>query len=392
MSHRRSVPGLAVTLLSMLAAACGAGDDSGVPPPLDGLAISELASPAAASVAVGAVAPARPAATTDERRHLVYEIILVNVDPTLGVRITGIDVSDAERRTALANLHGARLSGLFADFSTGDPSDGTVAPGAAVVAFIDLAIPRVGRLPRNLAHRIALERGANVVGIAGPVVPVIADGAPPLGPPLRGGNLIDISGCCKGPHTRAVFVSLPNVFVSQRFAIDFERVDDQGTFAGDPARNESYFLFGAEVIAAASGRIVEARDGRPENVPGQLPPFDIDSATGNHVVEALDDGRFALYAHLATGSVRVQSGQRVERGQVLALVGNTGHSDGPHLHFHVMDGPAPFASNGLPFVFDHFGFQATVDLEADDPVATPVPAPQERRNRLPMTGDIIAFP
>jgi len=39
---------------------------------------------------------------------------------------------------------------------------------------------------------------------------------------------------------------------------------------------------------------------------------------------------------------------RVKRGDVLALVGNSGNSLAPHLHFHVMSGPQFAASNGLP--------------------------------------------
>jgi hypothetical protein len=388
MSHRTAVPGLVFALVSSLVAGCGAAEDA---PPSSAVATGEL-SPAAASVAVAVVASARPAPTTDERRHLVYELLLGNLDPATAVRVTRIDISDGDRAIALASFHDDGLANLFEDFSTGDPSDGTAAPGGVVVIFIDLAISRAARLPANLAHRITLDRGGYLTRISGPAVAVTAVDALPLGPPLHGGNLLDINGCCAGAHTRAFFVNPPNVFLSQRFAIDFVRVDDQGTFVGDPTRNESFFLFGADVIAAASGKIVEAHDGMPENVPSQLPPFDIATATGNHIVEALDDGRFVLYAHLATGSVRVQAGQRVQRGQVLALVGNTGHADQPHLHFQVMDGPDSFASNGLPYVFDRFRFQATVDLDADQPVATPVPGPEERRLRLPMTGDIVAFP
>ncbi len=391
MSRRKPVPALALAALS-LAAACGSADESSAAPPSDAFATAELVSPAAASVAMRVFAPPQPAPTTDERRHLVYELVLANLDPTVALEIVGIDVSDADRGTTLASLRGTGLAGRFADLSTGDPSDGTTAPGNAVVAFIDLAISRVVRLPSTLAHRIVIERGGRVTRIAGPAVPVIGDGARPLGPPLRGGNLLDANGCCSGAHTRAVFATSTSLFVSQRFAIDFVRVDDQGTFAGDPTRNESYFLFGAEVIAAGAGQIIETRDGLPENVPPQLPPFDIETAFGNHVVEALDDGRFVFYGHLATGSVRVAAGQRVQRGQVLGQVGNTGHADEPHLHFQVTDGPDGFASNGVPYVFDRLQFQATVDLDADQPVATPVDAPEERRNRLPMTGDIIAFP
>jgi len=392
MSSRETAPALALALLSALAAGCGAEEDDGAAPSPSAIAASDLVSPAAASVAVGAVSLPKPAPTTDERRHLVYELILANVDPALDVRIVGVDVSDADRGTSLAILRGVALAGLLEDLSTEAPSDGTIAPGTAVVVFIDLAVPREGRLPASLAHRFVLERGGRLTRISGPVVPVVADGARPLGPPLHGESLLDANGCCQGPHVRAFLVTPTNVFLSQRFAIDFVRVDGQGTFLGDPTRNESYFLFGADVIAAGSGQIVETRDGIPENVPSQQPPFDIDTAAGNHVVEALDDGRFALYAHLATGSVRVAAGQRVQRGQVLGLVGNTGNSDEPHLHFHVTDGPDVFAYNGIPYVFDYFKLQATVDLDAAQPVATPVRASQGRRNRLPMMGDIVAFP
>jgi murein DD-endopeptidase MepM/ murein hydrolase activator NlpD len=50
----------------------------------------------------------------------------------------------------------------------------------------------------------------------------------------------------------------------------------------------------------------------------------------------------------------VKEGEQVKRGEVLALVGNSGNSLAPHLHFHVMDGPESLASNGLPYVVDSF--------------------------------------
>jgi murein DD-endopeptidase MepM/ murein hydrolase activator NlpD len=47
----------------------------------------------------------------------------------------------------------------------------------------------------------------------------------------------------------------------------------------------------------------------------------------------------------------VGKGDRVRKRQLLGLLGNTGNSDGPHLHFHIMDGPSPLQPNGLPFVY-----------------------------------------
>src|SRR4051794_39339030 len=70
---------------------------------------------------------------------------------------------------------------------------------------------------------------------------------------------------------------------------------------------------------------------------------------GNHVILSLRNGHYAFYAHLQPGSIRVKPGDRVRRGQVLGLLGNSGNSNATHLHFHIMNGDSWFASEGLPF-------------------------------------------
>ena len=67
-------------------------------------------------------------------------------------------------------------------------------------------------------------------------------------------------------------------------------------------------------------------------------------------MQDIGDGNYAFYAHLKTGSVKVKVGDQLTTGQVIAALGNTGNSDAPHLHFHVMSTPDPLRSNGLPFV------------------------------------------
>lgn len=52
---------------------------------------------------------------------------------------------------------------------------------------------------------------------------------------------------------------------------------------------------------------------------------------GHHVVLRHSDGTFSLYAHL--GTVFVQEGTKVCRGQELGIIDSTGHSTGPHLHY-----------------------------------------------------------
>ena len=339
----------------------------------------------AGALALSWIADARPVTTTDEQTHLVLELIAQNASAE-PQRIDAIDVFEPGRRRPLASFAGDELSAILLG---GDEATGSIAPGNAAVAFFDLALGLRERLPARLR---AVVRTAAGEALAAPAAEVVRERPIALSPPLRGENLVDLNGCCRGGHGRAVEANETGVFVAQRYAIDFLRAQGTASFEGDPSDNASYFIFGDDVHAAAPGRVVAVRDGMVENDPSQpLPPADLETAAGNYVVEALGGGRFALYAHLQAGSVRVQPGQRLRRGQVLGLVGNTGNSTEPHLHFHVMDRPSPLLSNGLPYVFDEFRLQAHVELASGEPLVIPTQGPERRENRLPLELDIVAF-
>ncbi len=155
-------------------------------------------------------------------------------------------------------------------------------------------------------------------------------------------------------------------YVPERFAIDFLQLDQQGRlFVGPGKELKSYPAFGAEVLAAAGGTVVSAHDGRPEQIPGAVAKdvATLHVAGGNNIVVDIGGGRFAFYAHLQPGSLRVKPGDKVVTGQVLALLGNSGNTDAPHLHFHVMDGPLPLKANGLPYAFTRFTGRGVVTGE-----------------------------
>jgi hypothetical protein len=208
-----------------------------------------------------------------------------------------------------------------------------------------------------------------------------------VSPPLRGSKLLGIIA-----HAP---VTIDNrLRHAQRYAIDFARLNRaaDNLFDGDPQRNESYPIYGAEVLAAAPGTIVAIRDDMAENTPPIEPPFSTwDDVAGNRVVQHPGGDRDAVYAHLQPGSVRVRVGQRVEREQVLGRVGNTGISSGPHLHFQVTDGaggPSALDADGLPYVFDRFTLLVRIaDLAA--PVLTPASPPPERADQYLLSGDVI---
>jgi hypothetical protein len=338
---------------------------------------------------VSVIAAPRPVTTTDEQMHLVYELLLENVSDVTQ-QPTQLDIFGSGRRDPLASFEGDGLQAILLS----NEATGSLAPGAFALIFLNLPFALDAPLPRRLQHWLHREAEGSVVAVErGPSVPVVRERAVRVGAPLRGEDFVDLNGCCRrGEHTTALLPSAEGgLFLSQRYAIDFLQQENGWSFVGDPSDNANYFIFGDDVLAAAGGRIVAVGDGVPENDPtAELPPFDVETATGNYVVEALADGRFALYAHLQPGSIRVQPGQRVRRGQVLGLVGNTGNSTEPHLHFQVMDGPT-LLSNGLPYVFDRFELRGHVDVSGPEPVLVPTSGPERRENRLPLDLDILSF-
>lgn len=148
--------------------------------------------------------------------------------------------------------------------------------------------------------------------------------------------------------------------VSWTFAYDFVRLGPEGRpFDGDGLRNEDHFCFGQPVVAPAGGKVVLVRDDMPDQAPGQPPEADlvageVSRMAGNVVVIGHGYGEFSYLAHLKAGSVQVKVGQMVRKGQRVAAVGNSGHSPGPHLHYHLQDGPNLFVDRGLPVLFSDF--------------------------------------
>jgi murein DD-endopeptidase MepM/ murein hydrolase activator NlpD len=99
--------------------------------------------------------------------------------------------------------------------------------------------------------------------------------------------------------------------------------------------------------------------------------------------------------HLTPKSLRVSVGARVRRGQVLGLLGNSGNSDAPHLHFHVTDGPSPLGSEGVPYVFpsmQHRGSIASLDQLVADEAWIPQGGTVVRTREIPLENAVVRFP
>lgn len=350
------------------------------------------------------LAPSAPVVGTDRRNHLAYEIRLVNTSP--------LDATiDQVQPRAGGKPFGPPLTGdaLAAMIKIGDGQGGgaTIPAGGAALLFMDVTYGRRAPVPRKLQHGFSVTltdpgnpADAQNNSFVGVPVRVLRDPAIAVEPPLRGPRWVVANGCCNpiNAHRGAALNINGTTHVAQRYAIDFIQLNSADTlFTGPIDQLAGYGYFGAPIRSVSGGRVVRVRDDEPEQVPGALPVGQtVNTADGNYVVIRIDGGHYAFYAHMQPGSLRVKVGDRVRAGQVLGLLGNTGNTDGPHLHFHIMDGPSPLQSNGVPFVFTRFrnrGWMVNgADLQTGD-VAEIDPAVRggSYRDTMPLGFDVLDF-
>jgi hypothetical protein len=306
---------------------------------------------------------------TDKKLHLVYELEITNTGSATAT-LQGVDVvSAADSKQVLASFEGAALLSRLRYVGRGDAmTAATIGFSETRLLLIDIALDEDARPPATLMHRFHLLAGGPpgspkdlVVEQEYTIAPIaVSTDVMVLGPPLSGKGWVAFNGCCEagGVHRGSGQPVNGVMQFAQRFAIDWMLLGaDARIFRGDGKGVKDYFDYGAKVIAVADGTVVDALSTLDDQLPGDLPDpktITIENVDGNHIVLDLGQGRYGFYAHLQKNSLLVHKGDHVKRGQALALLGNTGNTSAPHLHFHLMDGTSVLGSSGLPYVIDHF--------------------------------------
>ncbi len=341
------------------------------------------------------------------RRQLVYELHVTNFT-AVDVALTGVDVVDAGQKTRLASYRGSQLAGMLGRPGVrSDVADRRrIAAGLRAVVFVWLALDDGAATPARLQHRIELDlirpSGHEHVVVEGAATNVLRRRPVALGAPVRGGPWVVLyDPAMAGGHRTTIYTLGGRARIPARFAIDLVKLGSDGSGArGDRSRVANWHGHGAEVLAVADAVVADARDdmsGAESNGASQG-RMALESASGNHVALDLGRGHLAFYEHLKHGSVRVKRGDRVKRGQVIALLGNTGSSSsGPHLHFHVSDASSTLAAEGLPYEFTSFDVLGAYESIAAATsgrrwTAAPRGTGGARRMELPAANVVIEFP
>jgi Peptidase family M23 len=271
-----------------------------------------------------------------------------------------------------------------------------VPAGATAVVSIWLPLPASGRRLGPLRHELQA-----ITASMQAVLDLVGQEPLRLGAPFRDGLWLAHNGPGdhRAAHWGSMLVDGRRITVPQRYAIDFMGLDDAGRGvrgALEGSANRDWPGFGREVVAVADGVVQSARDGVPDNPPlfepGPPPSVELAAIAGNYVVLDLGRRRYVHYLHLQQGSVAVRRGQRVRRGGVVGRLGNSGNTNGAHLHFNVVDNIRLTNAEGLPYVFDTYLARGTTSADAifsETPTAPQ--APTTVREGLPLNGSLVEF-
>jgi murein DD-endopeptidase MepM/ murein hydrolase activator NlpD len=166
--------------------------------------------------------------------------------------------------------------------------------------------------------------------------------------------------------------------IPEEFALDIAKVGESGlSHKGDGTRFDDYYAYGADVLAAADGRVTSLANDQQEDPSAMQRPNETQEAyfarlqkeqgerlakgltaiTGNYVMIDHGKNEYSLYAHLQPGSVGIRVGDQVKAGDVIGKLGSSGNSTEPHLHFHVCDKPDPLMCAGIPVNFSNITIQ-----------------------------------
>jgi Peptidase family M23 len=358
-----------------------------------------------------------PVKGSDGLIHLAYALQATNawsltatvksvevVDPARGNQISGKNrVFDIKNEDVTGQVKLFTLPGTMnkESYSNQVPS------GESGVMFFDVTYDDISQVPKAIAHRITVTTPPTPVGTEHTTVshsiPVGRE-AIVISSPLKGSGWVNGNGCCLeiGPHR---FVTNPmngRLDPSETFAIDWVQVDAHGlAYRTDGKKPEDWIGYGAEVLAVAPGTVVEVVRDLPNVTPFKNPEgLTIAQIAGNRVIIDMGSGHYAMYAHLVPGSIQLHVGDHVREGQRLGLLGNTGNSSAPHLHFQVMDRPSSLDDTSLPFVFNHMNLEGRVllDLTAlDENTDKKIALPMDKKDAKPLTHamplsrDVVGF-
>jgi hypothetical protein len=293
----------------------------------------------------------------DKVPFVYYEIHCKNFSSD---KITLISLRIQQNTTSVFELEGeSLLNQFYVPDAIGKNIKCDIPAGQSGVLYLEYALPAKGK--GELKHSIVFEKHTNkdlTETIHTFTIPYPKKSNLVVGAPVQAGKWAAVyEPSWERGHRRVFYTTDDQARLPGRFAIDFIKLDDQGFYAsGNQDSIKNWFGYGTNIIAVADGIIVAVDTSYTESQSiDNHKPYPFDQATGNYI--AMDiGGQYAFYEHLKPKSIKVKVGDKIKKGTVLASLGFTGNTTGPHLHFHIADKNSPLGAESVPFMFEAYTY------------------------------------
>lgn len=357
-----------------------------------------------------------PVTGTDKKVHMVYELEVLNFAPGAATLTKLETLAGGDEGAVVASVEGEALTErtiLVMDSDLNPIAE--IPPGRTALILVDDIYEAKEDVPATSTPKLTATLGPAAPGYEGMAAlfaegsvtqfgrPIATSAARPvvIGPPLAGGDWLAANACCSlSSHRGTIIPAGGRINPAERYAIDWFQVDLSPdaqpipggvvpSHRGDPTKNEDYLAYGKPLLAVADGTVVKVVADQPDAPPGmKLPGLTLDELGGNVVSIDIGGGVFAFYAHLAPGSPTVKVGDKVTRGQVIGVLGNSGNTSEAHLHFQLSTSAATLTGGNVPFEIDTLTLVGTFD----GPTFGAGPDAGARANQLPLIASLTSFP
>jgi hypothetical protein len=342
-----------------------------------------------------------PPFKANNKTNFQYELSIVN-NFRQNLILNSIDVINADSQTTtIKSFDNNYLKDNFIHLGIGNTDDRVIIePGRKGLIVLQIEFDDSKNIPNQIFHRLQLgiTNNGSIVEIPFEVALIKIPNANSieLSLPFKQGKWFYTAES----HKNSRFITQGTPTYPQRFAIDWAYIEDSGAFVkGDITINESYPTYGQELLAVADGIIVDIKNDIPDNVPEQIDvKITRETVCGNYLILDIGNDIYAVYAHLIPNSFKVTAGERVTKGQVVGLLGNSGNSDGPHLHFHLeTKSPMVLGGEGIPYHFEKFNQLKTYSFEElgtifeGESLDLKTLSTEIRLNEMPIGNGVIEF-
>ena len=134
--------------------------------------------------------------------------------------------------------------------------------------------------------------------------------------------------------------------IAQRYAFDFEIRKNNLPYKDDYKILNNYFCYLEEMICPCNGVIIDIENKIENTKIYKDRPIvnDGNNNYGNYIIIKHKYNEYSYLCHFEKNTITKKIGDQVLQGEVLGLVGNSGNTQGPHIHYHVQKG---YYDNGV---------------------------------------------